>query len=197
MRKLLRILLVQSGKDLFRYKSFFLLIFALILLDRFLKKVVRVDRSALDPDSLKEISFQSAQYVFEELQGVLIGFLSDYRTFLVIAGLFLLKQIIFMWPSSDMRRMHRQERGSFGLIGSLLAIRWQQVLWDGRRHHRWIDRRMDPAPLCHPTTHLAGPPHGVLPPGPAVHDIPVLTHDPGRIFLLIEAGSHFKRQFQG
>lgn len=131
MRKLLRILLVQSGKDLFRYKSFFLLIFALILLDRFLKKVVRVDRSALDPDSLKEISFQSAQYVFEELPGVLIGFLSDYRTFLVIAGLFLLKQIISMWPSSDMRRMHRQERGSFGLIGSLLAIRWQQVLWDG------------------------------------------------------------------
>ena len=131
MKKLFRILLVQSGKDLFRYKSFFLLIFALILLDRFLKKVVRVDRSALNSESLKEISYQSAQYVFEELPGVLVGFLSDYRTFLVIAGLFLLKQLISMWPSSDMRRMHRQERGSFGLIGSLLAIRWQQVLWDG------------------------------------------------------------------
>jgi len=131
MKKLLRILVVQSGKELFRYKSFFLLVFALILLDRFLKKVVHVDRSALNPASLKEISFQSAQYVFEELPGVLFGFLYDYRTFIVIAGLFLLKQLISMWPSSDMRRMHRQERGGFGLIGSLLAIRWQQVLWDG------------------------------------------------------------------
>jgi len=131
MKKLLRILVVQSGKELFRYKSFFLLVFALILLDRFLKKVVHVDRSALNPASLKEISFQSAQYVVEELPGVLFGFLYDYRTFIVIAGLFLLKQLISMWPSSDMRRMHRQERGGFGLIGSLLAIRWQQVLWDG------------------------------------------------------------------
>jgi len=131
MKKLLRILLVQSGKDLFRYKSFFLLIFALILLDRFLKKVVHVDRSALNSETLKEVSVQSAQYVFDELPDVLIGFLSDYRTFLVIAGLFLLKQLISMWPSSDMRRMHRQERGSFGLIGSLMAIRWQQILWDG------------------------------------------------------------------
>ena len=131
MKKLLRILVVQSGKELFRYKSFLLLVFALILLDRYLKKVVQVDRSALNPASLKEISYQSAQYVFETLPGVLAGFLSDYRTFIVIAGLFLLKQFISMWPSSDMRRMHRQERGGFGLIGSLLAIRWQQVLWDG------------------------------------------------------------------
>jgi len=131
MKKLLRILIVQSGKELFRYKSFFLLIFALILLDRFLKKVVHVDRSSLNPESLKEISFQSAQYVFEVMPGVLVGFLADYRTFLVIGGLFLLKQLISMWPSSDMRRMHRQERGTFGLFGSLLAIRWEQVLWDG------------------------------------------------------------------
>jgi len=131
MKKLLRILVVQSGKELFRYKSFLLLVFALILLDWYLKKVVQVDRSALNPASLKEISYQSAQYVFETLPGVLAGFLSDYRTFIVIAGLFLLKQLISVWPSSDMRRMHRQERGGFGLIGSLLAIRWQQVLWDG------------------------------------------------------------------
>jgi hypothetical protein len=49
---------------------------------------------------------------------------------IVVAGLFALKQIISLWPSSDMRRMHRQEREKFGILAALAAIRWHQVVWD-------------------------------------------------------------------
>ena len=129
-RRLAWLLLLDSAKDLFRYKSFFLLIFALILADRVLKKTVAVDRSALRLPALAEAGAHSARYVFEDLPGALMALLTDYRTFLAAGGLFLLKQLISMWPSSDMRRMHRKERSGFGLIDSLAAIRWEQVAWD-------------------------------------------------------------------
>ncbi len=130
MKQLLRILVIHSAKDLFKYKSFFLLVFLLILLDRGLRQGLKIDRSALQIPSLKELGLNIAPYIFEELPPLLWEWLTDYRTLLVIIVLFLVKQLISMWPSSDMRRMHRQERGRFGLIGSLLYLRWQQVLWD-------------------------------------------------------------------
>jgi len=128
--RLLQILLVNSAKDLFKYKSFFLLIFVLMLLDRVLKKVAHVDRSTLNTSEIKQLTLKSAQYVFESLPADIWHLLTDYRTFIILGGLFLLKQLISLWPSSDMRRMHRSERGAFGLFGSLAAIRWEQVLWD-------------------------------------------------------------------
>ena len=128
--RLLQILLFNSAKDLFKYKSFFLLIFVLMLLDRVLKKVVDVDRSVLDTSEIKQLTLESARYVFELLPADIWRLLTDYRTFIILVGLFLLKQLISLWPSSDMRRMHRSERGAFGLFGSLAVIRWQQVLWD-------------------------------------------------------------------
>ena len=128
--RLLQILLFNSAKDLFKYKSFFLLIFVLMLLDRFLKKVVKVDRSALDTSQIKQLTLESARYVFELLPLDIWRLLTDYRTFIILVGLFLLKQLISLWPSSDMRRMHRSERGAFGLLGSLAVIRWEQVIWD-------------------------------------------------------------------
>jgi len=127
---LLRLLLVDSARDLFRYKSFFLLIFVLILADRVLTKTVRVDRTAFLPPDLRAAGLASARYVFEDLPGTVLSLLTDYRTFLAAAGLFLLKQLISMWPSSDMRRMHRSERSGFGLIGSLAALKWRQIAWD-------------------------------------------------------------------
>jgi len=101
-----------------------------MLLDHVLKKVVQVDRSALDFSEIKQMTLESARYVFESLPLDIWLLLTDYRTFIILAGLFLLKQLISLWPSSDMRRMHRSERGAFGLIGSLAVIRWEQVLWD-------------------------------------------------------------------
>lgn len=128
--RLLQILLFNSAKDLFKYKSFFLLIFVLMLLDRFLKKVIKVDRSALDTSQIKQLTLESARYVFELLPLDIWRLLTDYRTFIILVGLFLLKQLISLWPSSDMRRMHRSERGAFGLFGSLAVIRYEQVIWD-------------------------------------------------------------------
>jgi hypothetical protein len=128
--RLFRLLLINSAKDLFKYKSFFLLIFVLMLLDRLLKKFVQVDRSVFQLSALRQLTDESAQYVYQHLPQDIWRLLTDYRTFLILAGLFLLKQLISLWPSSDMRRMHRSERGAFGLIGSLAVIRWEQVLWD-------------------------------------------------------------------
>jgi hypothetical protein len=130
LHRLLRILLLDSVKDLFKYKSFLFLIFFLILADRGLKRFVHVDSAALALPDLESLGAATASYVFETLPGVMLGLLSDYRTFLLAGALFLLKQLISMWPSSDMRRMHRRERGAFGLLTALLAIRRDQILWD-------------------------------------------------------------------
>jgi hypothetical protein len=128
--RLLQILLLHSARDLFKYKSFFLLIFVLALFDRLLKKIIPVDRSFIRVSELKQLTRESAGYVFERLPQDIWQLLTDYRTFLILAALFLLKQLISLWPSSDMRRMHRSERGAFGLVGSLAVIRWEQVVWD-------------------------------------------------------------------
>lgn len=71
-----------------------------------------------------------ARWTFEHLPGLLGNWILDYRVFVAAVALFLLKQVISMWPSSDMRRMHRRERTAFGLVASLLALRWSQVVWD-------------------------------------------------------------------
>jgi hypothetical protein len=129
-KRLLNIVLVHSLKELFKYKSFFLLVFVLILADRVLKKFVRTDFTHLKLFEIRQFTTDSARYIFQEMPADLWQISTDYRTFLIVAGLFLLKQIISLWPSSDMRRMHRNERGAFGIFLSLAAIRWDQVLWD-------------------------------------------------------------------
>lgn len=130
MKQQLRILTVHSAKDLFRYKSFFLLIFILIAADRLLHRYVSVNGLDIRPGEIIRMGEEAARYVFTVLPGRVTELLFDYRTFLVIAGMFLMKQIISLWPSSDMRRMHRSERKGFGIFGSLLALRWRQILWD-------------------------------------------------------------------
>lgn len=130
MKHLFQVLLGHSIRDLFKHKSFFLLIFVLIFLDRLLKNVSAFDRSRFQIPEFDRLSREVAAYVFDELPGLILNLFTDYRTFVVIALLFVLKQLISMWPSSDMRRMHRAERENFGLIASLLAISGPQVLWD-------------------------------------------------------------------
>ena len=130
MNHLVRVLTVNSGRDLIKYKSFFALIFGLLALDRVVHHWLPARRPELDPETLKGFSQQTAAYVFDTLPDRIIAWLTDYRTLVVVAGLFGFKQIISLWPSSDMRRMHRQERERFGLLAALAAIRWQQVVWD-------------------------------------------------------------------
>lgn len=130
MDRILRILTVNSIKDLVKYKSFFLLIIFLIIADKAIRHYLPMDRSALQFFKIDKITQRSADYLFGEFAGQLFRLLADYRLILALAGLFIMKQLISLWPSSDMRRMHRKERKGFALVSSLLSLRWHQVLWD-------------------------------------------------------------------
>lgn len=130
MKKLLNILLNQSLVDLFKHKSFFLLIFVLILVDRLIKYVTKSNRASIQIPEFETLSVRIADYLFNDFPGVLFEWLTDYRTLLIVVLLFFLKQLISMWPSSDMRRMHRQEREKFGLFASLVSIHGKQIVWD-------------------------------------------------------------------
>ncbi|MCP4747273.1 MAG: hypothetical protein GY874_14205 [Desulfobacteraceae bacterium] len=130
MKKLLTILFVHSVKDLFKHKSFFLLIFILIVADRGLKLLKKIYDIDLGLPFFFKLDLRVSGYVFEQLPNQVVAALTDYRVFAVLAGLFFFKQIISLWPSSDMRRMHRQERKGFGILTSLSAIRWEQLIWD-------------------------------------------------------------------
>jgi len=130
MKKLINLILSQSFKDLLKYKSFLLLIFVLILADRFIKYVTDSKKTSFAIPEFDSLSMQAADYVFTQFPESILNWLTDYRTLIVIVLLFLLKQLISMWPSSDMRRMHRLERENFGLISSLIAIHGRQVIWD-------------------------------------------------------------------
>ena len=130
MKTILQIVLIDSWKELIRYKSFFFLIFILIIFDRVLRFFFRVDRSALQIPNIQEVGIHIAPYVFRELPTLFQNWFFDLRIILIVIGLFLLKQLISMWPSSDMRRMHREERGKSGIWGSLVYLRWKQFAWD-------------------------------------------------------------------
>jgi hypothetical protein len=123
-------LLVQRAvQELLGHKSFVLLVGLLIVLDRWLERVAPQSGSLL-PSKDKVLSPELAEYVFLRLPGDLLDLVLDPKLILIAIGLFLFKQLVSLWPSSDMRRMHREERGRSGPLASLTAIRWSQVVWD-------------------------------------------------------------------
>lgn len=130
MKKLLRILTVHSVRELLRYRSFFLLIFLLLLADRVIHNFVKAPENGFKLPHGFELGRQTAEFVFTQLPEKLVHWLFAPRVVGIAAGLFLLKQVISLWPSSDMRRMHRKERGRFGVFEALTALRWYQVVWD-------------------------------------------------------------------
>jgi hypothetical protein len=130
MNNLLRILTVHSAKELLKYKSFFFLIFFLIFADRVIHRLVKTSQEGFDWPSGADLGRQTAAFVFVQLPEKLFQWLMDPRVWAIAAGLFLLKQVISLWPSSDMRRMHRMERGAFGVMEALAALRWHQMAWD-------------------------------------------------------------------
>ncbi len=130
MNNLLRILTVHSAKELLKYKSFFYLIFFLIFADRVIHRFVKTPEKGFDWPSATDLGRQGAEFVFTQLPEKLFQWLLAPQVLAIAAGLFLLKQVISLWPSSDMRRMHRKERGRFGVMEALAALRWYQVVWD-------------------------------------------------------------------
>jgi hypothetical protein len=130
MNQILRIHTLHSIKDLLKYKSFFLLILFLFFFDRFIHFDIGGNNWIPSWHEFIETTDKLAIYVFEELPGYLFQFLFNWRTMAILAGLFILKQLISLWPSSDMRRMHRFERRGFGVVKALLTLRWHQIAWD-------------------------------------------------------------------
>jgi hypothetical protein len=130
MSKGLAKLLTDSARDLFRYKSFFLLVFVLIWADRLLKTAVPRGGVGQDWGHWRDGGGQLAEWVFSQLPDRVAALLTDHRTFIMMGALFLAKQLVSIWPSSDMRRMHRRERGRFGLLAALISLTGRQVAWD-------------------------------------------------------------------
>lgn len=130
MKQLIQILGVQSVRELLRYKSFFLLVFLLFIADRALKLSLGPQSKPPGLSEARALGLNAAGYVFDELPAQLGLWVLDGRVLLAALGLFVMKQLISIWPSSDMRRMHRGERGRFGLLRSLTVLRWDQLVWD-------------------------------------------------------------------
>jgi len=128
-RRIVRVLVVHSAGELVRYKSFLLLIGLMILLERGVQRL-RPEVRGLELPPLSALGPALSHWVYTVLPGQAWGLLTDPRTVAVLALLFLVKQVISLWPSSDMRRMHRYERERMGIFRSLLLLRWDQVAWD-------------------------------------------------------------------
>ena len=129
MKRLLNILVIDSIRELIRYKSFFLLVAMLILLDRLLRHYSAKIQFQFDRGNLLDYQWL-AVWTYETLPGEMMGMLLNWKLWAVAMGLFFLKQLTSMWPSSDMRLMHRKEGGTFRIFNSLRSIQGAQILWD-------------------------------------------------------------------
>ncbi|PID77033.1 MAG: hypothetical protein CSB24_03580 [Deltaproteobacteria bacterium] len=128
--KVLRLLLVHAVKDIYRYKSFLVLILLVMLIDRIGSHYSPKLSAVIERPRIWARMADVSEYLYGELPGQLGRLFSHYELFVILGGGFCLKTLLSLWPSSDMRRMHREERTGFGLIGSLLQLRWKQVGWD-------------------------------------------------------------------
>jgi len=130
VKRLLAILTIDSVRELLRYKSFFLLIIIVIGIDRLLSTVFGGSKDAVKARIKALATPEAAKYFFTELPALIKEMVLDPRVFIALAVLFLSKQLISLWPSSDMRRMHRMDRGASGFVGSLFSLELRQVAWD-------------------------------------------------------------------
>ena len=129
MKRLLNILVIDSIRELIRYKSFFLLVALLILLDRLLRHYSAKIQFQFDRGNLLDYQWL-AILTYETLPGEIMEMLLNWKLWAVAMGLFFFKQLTSMWPSSDMRLMHRKEGGTFRIFNSLRSIQGAQILWD-------------------------------------------------------------------
>ena len=129
MKRLLSILVVDSIRELFRYKSFFLLVALLIVLDRLLKHFSSRIQFEFDRGSIHDLQWL-AVWIYETLPVEMLDLLLNWKLWVVVLGLFFFKQLTSMWPSSDMRLMHRREGGRLRIFNALSSIKGTQLVWD-------------------------------------------------------------------
>ncbi len=127
-----RILVADSARDLIQVKSLFGLLLFLVLIDRVLKFALRRHEGSQNsfPDLLNSITSNLPDWVFGHGVDLLLERLADPRSLLIVLLLFVLKELLSLWPTSAMRRLHREEGRGFGIVASLVALRWRQVWWD-------------------------------------------------------------------
>ena len=129
MHRLIQILVVDSIRDLIRFKSFFLLVALLLIADRVLQSYVKIRPDGFEFPSLRELEI-AADWLFIQAPNSLSEWLLDWRTLLIGGCLFAAKQLTSMWPTMDMRKMHRSEGGRWRILKSLQSLRWSQFTWD-------------------------------------------------------------------
>ena len=129
MHRLIQILVVDSIRDLIRYKSFFLLVAFLLIADRVLQSYVKIRPEGFEFPSSRELGI-AADWLFLQAPNLVSEWLLDWRTLLIGGCLFAAKQLTSMWPTMDMRKMHRSEGGRWRILKSLQSLRWSQFTWD-------------------------------------------------------------------
>jgi hypothetical protein len=127
-----RILVADSARDLIQVKSLFGLLLFLLLIDRVLKFALSSHDGSQDSVSttLNTIGSNLPDWVFGHGVDMLLERLADPRSLLIALLLFGLKELLSLWPTSAMRRLHREEGQGFGIVASLVALRWRQIWWD-------------------------------------------------------------------
>jgi hypothetical protein len=127
-KMLLSILTLESAKDLIKHRSFILLIFLILAADRLLRHFV--DLSAFKQSlSFSAWQQQLPEIVFVQLPAVASKWLFSPAALGLLAGLFLFKQVVSLWPSSSLRRWHDTQKDQ-GLLSSLFSLRLTQFVWD-------------------------------------------------------------------
>lgn len=130
LKKIFRILVFESVGDLFKHNTFLVLVLFLMLLDKGVEKIMPDKGSSFDIKTFTGSFPEFSNYLFIIVPEKISIILKDYRFFLVLMGLFFFKQLTSLWPSSDMRLMHRNERGALGIVLSLFSLKWQKILFD-------------------------------------------------------------------
>lgn len=125
---LVSILTLESVRDLFRHRSFVVLIFLVLAADRLLHHFVSPE-SIKGMLSLERWQEQLPQLLFVQLPELVTRWIFNPWTLVVLGGLFLFKQVVSLWPSSSLRGWHKQQ-GEGGLLQSLLRLRFRQFFWD-------------------------------------------------------------------
>lgn len=125
----LKICCIQPLTYLIQFKSFFLLMLILCFSDRAIKLIKSIYHLNVKVPPFWRINADSSALMLFQFPDMLFKRMGNYTFLAILIGLFLAIKIIWLWPASDIRRMHREERGRFGLLAALSAIGWRQLAW--------------------------------------------------------------------
>lgn len=127
--KPLQYVTAQPLLDLLQYKSFLLLMGLICFADRVLKIIKGAHHLNIKLPPFWRVEPELSARMLFKFPGLIWKQAGSENLMLAVAGLFLVKKMIMLWPSSDLRRMHRGERGRFAILGALGAIGWKSPAW--------------------------------------------------------------------